>query len=591
MLRRWLSSEQPIGCGLTARHVRLAQVIGWHSGSPAVTFQERALPAEAVDDAGRRNAALPKLIREMLKSGDFRGRAVVSALPPEDVWYRSMRLAPLRDDELSTAAHWVAAKELGLNAETFKTEAMRIGAVREADHEKAEVVAVGANLKALSDHAAVLTRAGLVPVAIDVAPCAAARMLTGHSGAGARPADETLLVIDISGRGTTIVVAGDGQVKFLRAVGGGLARVAELLAQRLAVPPRAAEELLSQPPGDGGDAQASLPGGVTGQVLRDGTADAWGMFGRELARDVSRSLDHYCELLGGTMPSAAVVIGEAVADEAFAEAFAELTGIGLRPASEVLPPAQAAAMGTAAGELGCRVVPAGLSIFHGGPEARGQALGGINLLPESYFAARRIRRLGWLSAAAGVVVLAAAGAAWWLSAAKLEALSAEIALVENKLAVQETQQAAAKRLEAERDALQGILGVRRKVDVPLPVSTALALPFNLVPPSIALTRASLELPRAAEAERTPAPRGGVADAPGAAAAQPMRLELEGLALSDLEVVRFVSTVSSHRLMRNVQLTKSRNVNVGGVNRVYFVVDLQIPLNGEFVPREQKGDRQ
>ena len=158
--------------------------------------------------------------------------------------------------------------------------------------------------------------------------------------------------------------------------------------------------------------------------------------------------------------------------------------------------------------------------------------------------------------------------------------------------MQETQQKAATRLEAERDALQGILGVRRKVDLPLPVSAALALPLNIVPPSIALTRALVEVPGAAEAERATASRG---DGTPAAAPQPMRMELEGLALNDLEVVRFVSTVSNHRLMRNVKLSKSRNVTVAGVNRVYFVLDLQIPMNGEFMSkeqaREQKGERQ
>ncbi len=217
----------------------------------------------------------------------------------------------------------------------------------------------------------------------------------------------------------------------------------------------------------------------------------------------------------------------------------------------------------------------------------------INLLPASYFAARRNRRIGWLAATGAAVLLAAAGVAWWVTDAQLEALSAEIAQVENKLAVQETQQKAATRLEAEREALQGILGVRRKVDVPLPVSAALALPLNLVPPSIALTRAHVEVPGAAEAERATASRGG--DGTPGAAPQPMRMELEGIALNDLEVMRFVSTVSNHRLMRNVKLSKSRNVSVAGVNRVYFVLDLQVPLNGEFVSKEQshgqKDDRQ
>src|SRR5215208_1812637 len=254
------------------------------------------------------------------------------------------------------------------------------------------------------------------------------------------------------------------------------------------------------------------------------------------------------------MPSAAVVIGAAVADPAFADAFAELTGVTLRPVADMLPADRAAAMKVPPAELGGWVVPAGLSLY-GNPNAKAETPGGINLLPESYFAARRNRRLGWVSAAAAVVVLAASGAAWWLSGAKLDSLSAEIAQVENKLAIQETQQTAAARLEAEREALQGILAVRGKVEVPLPVSAALALPLNIVPPSIALTRASVEVPGAAEIDRSP-PR---ADAPAAAPMQPLRLELEGLALSDLEVMRFVSTVSNHRLMRNVKLSKSRNV--------------------------------
>jgi hypothetical protein len=217
----------------------------------------------------------------------------------------------------------------------------------------------------------------------------------------------------------------------------------------------------------------------------------------------------------------------------------------------------------------------------------------INLLPASYFAARRNRRLGWLAASGAGALLAAAGVAWWVTDAQLDAMSAEIAQVENKLAVQETQQKAATRLEMERDALQGMLSVRGKAVVPLPVSAALALPLNIVPPSIALTRAMVEVPGAAEAERATASR--AADATPAAAPQPMRMELEGLALNDLEVLRFVSAVSNHRLMRNVKLSKSRNVTVAGMNRVYFVLDLQIPLNGEFVSkeqsREQKGDRQ
>jgi hypothetical protein len=216
----------------------------------------------------------------------------------------------------------------------------------------------------------------------------------------------------------------------------------------------------------------------------------------------------------------------------------------------------------------------------------------INLLPESYFAARRRRRLGWLSAAAGLAVLAAASAGWWFTGKQLDALSAGVVLAENKLTIQEKQQAAAARMEAERDALRGVLAVRRKVELPLPASSALLLPCNMVPPSIVLTRCSVEVPGATEAERTPPSAGAAATAGAGAAsvAQPMRLELEGLGLNDVEVTRFVSTVSNHRVMRNVKLSKSRSVTVAGLSRTYFVLELQIPLNAEFVSKGRKDER-
>jgi Tfp pilus assembly PilM family ATPase len=376
MLRRWLDSEQPIGCSFTKRHVRLAQVTGWHSGFPKVTCRQQELTAECSENTERRKATLPRIIRDMLKSADFRGRAAVSSLPPDQVWYRNMRLAPMPDHELTTAAHWVAAKELGAGADAFKSQALRIGTVREADLEKVEVVCVGANLKVLEEHAAVLARAGLVPVAIDAAPCAAARLLTGRPAEGGAREEEALLIIDIGCGGSAVVVAANAEVRFLHNVSGGLARVADLLAQRLGVPAAAARELLASCGGGDGDAAqpaAGPPREISDDALSEGRADAWRMFGRELAREVSRSLDHYCELLGGLMPSAGTVIGSAAADPAFAEAFADLTGVPVRQATDVLTAPQLKAIGVPPEQLGGWVVPAGLSFYHGTAAAKGKA--------------------------------------------------------------------------------------------------------------------------------------------------------------------------------------------------------------------------
>jgi Tfp pilus assembly PilM family ATPase len=312
----------------------------------------------------------------MFRAGDFRGRDVVSVLPAESLWYRTMRLAPMPDGELATAAHWVAAKEMGTHAESFKSAAFRLGGVKESGSQKVEVATIGADLKALDEHAELFVQAGMIPLAIDAASCAAARLLTdGGPEAAAEPgAGEPLLILEVGHQITTLAVARHGEVRFLRGFRGGAGRVAELLAQRLNVTltqalairdsqapaPAAALAATAEPPAD--DAS---PG-------RDAADDAWRMFARELARDVSLSLHHYSDALAGVLPLSGTMIGPRPAPPEFLDALGEATGLEFRPASALLSPRWPQALDTPPEQLGAWVVACGLSTYRDATAVKGK---------------------------------------------------------------------------------------------------------------------------------------------------------------------------------------------------------------------------
>lgn len=371
MFRRWLSSGHPVGCDVGKRHIRMAQVHAWRVGVVRVSAVSRGIPADCADDPERRRATLPRLIREMFCAGDFRGREVVSVLPPESLWYRTMRLAPMPESELATAAHWVAARELGAHAESFKSAALRLGGVREAGSQKVEVATVGADLKTLDEHAGIFIEAGMNPVAIDSAACAAARLLTDSAADGsAHPAGaEPLLILDVGHQVTTLTVACCGEVKFLRVFRGGVARVVELLAHRLGIMPAQAQAICDgENAGEGAGGSTSEP-----SPTREATEEAWGMLAREMARDVSLSLHHYCESLAGAAPTTATTIGPHAPPEQFLGVLGDATGLEFRPPSAHLSPRWAQALNTAPEQLGTWVVACGLSTYHETAAGKGKA--------------------------------------------------------------------------------------------------------------------------------------------------------------------------------------------------------------------------
>ena len=198
----------------------------------------------------------------------------------------------------------------------------------------------------------------------------------------------------------------------------------------------------------------------------------------------------------------------------------------------------------------------------------------INLLPEHYASAKRSRRRGWLLLAACIPLLGGSAFAWHQTRQRLDHMEAHFVLVEDQVAIEQKRQDVSKRLAGEAAKLRQTLAVKQSVTLPLPPSAALALLGNLTPETVQLGRVSLDAAAAVQA------RAGEER-------KPLRLELEGDAIGDQDVGRYVSVLTTHPLFRNVKLSAGRYVVVAGLNRFHFVIEAEIPVDREFVTPKQE----
>ena len=105
----------------------------------------------------------------------------------------------------------------------------------------------------------------------------------------------------------------------------------------------------------------------------------------------------------------------------------------------------------------------------------------------------------------------------------------------------------------------------------------LALLTHLLPESVAVTRLSMDLPPADLNDRSKSQAAQPGTAPPAPPEHvPSRIEMEGVALSDVELAKVVGTLASHKAFANVKLVRSRQVTTEGQTRYAFQITLDVP---------------
>ena len=370
MWNSWFNNGEAIGCDGSAGYLRLAQVQGLENGGPRLVVAERELP-QPTNDAAADATAVAGLIKDMLAAGGFRGRRVVSCLPPRAVHYRTMRLAPMPPNELPQAAHWKAAADIGVKPDALKSAVLLSATIREGAKPKTEAVVVAAAIEELDRHVAALQRGGLKPVAIDAGVAATVRCV-GNAELWGADVPPQCVVLELRQDAATLAVVGGAELAFVRPVGDGLAALDQMLGDLLEVPPAQAHLLYAAGlAADPAAPDADVAPGFAASRVREAIADASRMYGRELARQVALSMHYYASTFAAAPPEVGTVVSDRPIDAAGLEAVTVQSGIDFTVFDAAGTSAAAQLRAELPGaELGAWATAIGLSLYeHGSRKA------------------------------------------------------------------------------------------------------------------------------------------------------------------------------------------------------------------------------
>ena len=211
----------------------------------------------------------------------------------------------------------------------------------------------------------------------------------------------------------------------------------------------------------------------------------------------------------------------------------------------------------------------------------------INFVPDDYIQSNESRRANLMCLILFSVVMAALGGSFMTIKIRQRTCGAEESLVNAKMSRMEESIKMFEDLQVKRKEMMRTALMTAELLEPVPRSVLLASMTNTLPPGVSLLHLDLlqkeEKPRAAP-ERGPKTRYQAAQSSGTPAPEAKtspekmlttRLEIEGLAPSDLQVAAYIEHLGESLLVDNVALVESKEKKLGDVAFRQFKLTAQL----------------
>lgn len=225
----FLKSRCPaIGLHLGSRFATLVQVSGTAQRAGLTAMAQGLLPTRGDETDEQYDERVAASIKLMVSDHGFRGHRVVSCVLADHLHLQSVRLPQLPPEELQKVVRWEAEERLPFPVQNAELRYLLAGQIRQETSVKQEVVLMACQQTILQRHLRVLERAGLVPVAIDVEPCAVLRAFR-HG----RADDERIAYLHLGDNLTTVLIADGDSILFLKYVGSGGREMDQAVAKHL----------------------------------------------------------------------------------------------------------------------------------------------------------------------------------------------------------------------------------------------------------------------------------------------------------------------------------------------------------------------
>lgn len=235
-MQSWLgSAANPIGVDFGTDCLRLAQVEKADGEHRLIAAACADVPSSARNDPAARLAFFTQSLRELLTTGNFRGRRAVLALPAASMYIQHLRVPPMDDDAMRKALPWEARGKLPFDPSHALLRHVVAGEVHSDQDPKSEVILMAARRDMVEQLLAAAAKAKLDVVGMNVEPKA---LIDCFSQIYRRKsdADVTSCFLDIGCNASRAVIARGGQILFARVIAVGGEHFSKAVAQALKLP-------------------------------------------------------------------------------------------------------------------------------------------------------------------------------------------------------------------------------------------------------------------------------------------------------------------------------------------------------------------
>jgi type IV pilus assembly protein PilM len=233
----------PLGLSVSRTTASLVQLSGTAAAFDLRTAVQCPLPAVEGLDAEAADRAVAETLKVMVNDHRLRGRAVVSCLAADELIVETVRLPQLPPEEIARAIHWEASERLSIPVAEAEVRHMLAGEVRQENTVKQEVILVACPRALIRRRLKILETAGLMPVGLDIEPCAFLRSL---QRAQATPDTLRTAYLYCSESGSTVMFAEGRRILFLKSIPLGGRHFDEAVSQTLGIEAHDAHQMRSE---------------------------------------------------------------------------------------------------------------------------------------------------------------------------------------------------------------------------------------------------------------------------------------------------------------------------------------------------------
>jgi type IV pilus assembly protein PilM len=218
LVQSWFApSGNPIGVDFGSDSLRMAQVDAADGEFRLVAAASADVPSQIRQDPTARLNFFADTIRDLLASGNFRGRRAILSLPAASTFIQHLRMPKLEDEELRKALPWEARGKLPIDPTHAVLRHIVAGEIYQEQEQKNEVILMAASRELVNQLLASAARAKLDVVGMNVEAKALVDCFT-QIYRRKSDAEATTCYVDIGSSGTRVVISKGAGILFARSI-------------------------------------------------------------------------------------------------------------------------------------------------------------------------------------------------------------------------------------------------------------------------------------------------------------------------------------------------------------------------------------